>query len=286
MGAMRTTNDLACEVTVGAPTDRPPFSFPSKVERETVDTGPSPVDDTESELWRRLRSGRDAQARQQLILLYLDLARRIAGMVYAKRKGLTADFEDYLQLARVGLLEAIDRFDPARNANFATFATYRIRGAVLNGLARANEIAAQTAQYRRARLAERAASIGEGSAPTAPGPLEGMVDVVVGLALAFALDEHDHAESAPTDPHQLYEVKQLSERLAQVVRGLPQRERLIIRYHYFDHLEFIEIGQRLGLSKGRVSQLHARALRLSRDALGVWSRPAPATGIAPLLIGR
>lgn len=286
MEATRTTNDLARSTTVGAPAGRPSFSFPSMVVGGTVDASPSPIDDTENELWRRLRSSRDAQARQQLVLRYLDLARRIAGMVYAKRKRLTADFEDYLQLARVGLLEAIDRFDPARNANFATFATYRIRGAVLNGLARASEIAAQTAQYRRTRLAERAASVSEGSAPTASGPLEGMVDVVVGLALAFALDEHDPAEAAPTDPHRLYEVKQLSERLAQVVRGLPRRERLIIRHHYFEHLEFIEIGQRLGLSKGRVSQLHARALRLSREALGVWFPSAPATGMAPLSIGR
>ena len=283
MGAMGSTKESAH----GASPARPPLASPT-MERKAADA--APMDPSEGALWQRLRAGRDVAARQQLILRYLDLARRIAGMLYAKRKGLSADFEDYLQLARVGLLEAIDRFDPARNANFATFATYRIRGAVLNGLARANEIAAQTAQYRRARLAERAASVGQASTPSAADPLAGAVDVVIGLALAFALDEYGHPEPAtdpsPTDPHQLYEVKQLSERLARVVQDLPQRERLIIRYHYFDHLEFIEIGQRLGLSKGRVSQLHARALRLSRDALGVWFRSASAAGMAPLSLGR
>ena len=71
---------------------------------------------------------------------------KLAAYAYARRGPQAPEFADFLQWARLGLMEAFDRYDPAREAAFMTFAGYRIRGAILNGLEHVTEGAAQWAQ--------------------------------------------------------------------------------------------------------------------------------------------
>ncbi|HJX10080.1 MAG TPA: sigma-70 family RNA polymerase sigma factor, partial [Candidatus Binatia bacterium] len=68
-----------------------------------------------------------------------------------------------------------------------------------------------------------------------------------------------------SDPYQSFEIKRLRERMAELLTALPERERSIIRHHYFEHREFVVIAGMLEISKGRVAQLHARALQRLRD---------------------
>jgi RNA polymerase sigma factor FliA len=215
---------------------------------------------------------------------YLELTQRIAASLFAKRINNTVSFDDYLQYARVGLLEALDRYDPAREASFETFATYRIRGAVLNGLEKSTESAAQAAFRRRSRHRERAQSlllpdtheaaefgesIDDGSSGPRVDPFAGMVDFAILLAMGYVLEDSGEWNPAgadrAADPYKSVQLERVRARLSLLVDALPQRERLIVRYHYFEHLEFQAIGAILELSKGRVSQLHARALRLIRE---------------------
>jgi RNA polymerase sigma factor for flagellar operon FliA len=236
---------------------------------ESIDSGPAIGE--EAELWRQFCSRRDPETRRTLIQHYLHLARRIAGSIYAQRYTEVVEFEDCLQYARVGLIEAIDRFDPSQNVQFATFATYRIRGSILNGLEHASERAAQHKQRRRVRLSERVASIRtDDSRSSGSDPFADMVDVTLALALGYILEDsgmwRSPHEDADTDPYRSLELGRLRERFALIVQALPEREQLIVRWHYFEHMEFGMIGEMLGLSKGRISQLHARALRLVRDA--------------------
>lgn len=228
---------------------------------------PEPSDE---ELWLRYVADREAGVRHTLVRRYLDLARKIAASLYAQRVDNSVDFQDYLQYARVGLLESIDRYDPAREAAFPTYATYRIRGAILNGLERATEHTAQREHRRRVRAQERLLSVRERIEGDSRDMLNEMIDVTIALALGYVLEESGlwkRLDDDPAvDPYRSLEFKRLRERLTLIVGALPEREQLIVKYHYFEHMEFLAISELLGLSKGRVSQLHSRALRLIREA--------------------
>src|SRR5262249_3296131 len=172
------------------------------------------------------------------------------------------EFADYLQWARVGLLEAFERYDPQREASFVTFAGYRIRGAILNGLEHASESAAQWA-HRKALEQERVESMLEEAHDAEE--LERLPPLTLGPALGFApADAGLSAEPETYDPYRVLELKRLRERLLVIVQALPEREGRIVRWHYFEQMDFKLIAAALRLSKGRISQLHARALKLIR----------------------
>jgi RNA polymerase sigma factor for flagellar operon FliA len=168
-------------------------------------------------------------------------------------------------------MESIDRFDPSREASFPTYATYRIRGAILNGIEHASEHTAQREHRRRVRSEERLISARErAGGEDEKDALSEMVDVTIALALGYVLEDsglwRSLDEDSESDPYKSYEFKRLRERMGLIVQALPEREQAIVKYHYFEHMEFIDIGELLGLSKGRISQLHSRALRLIREA--------------------
>lgn len=227
---------------------------------------------SDAALWQEYCQTHRPELRARLISRYLEMTHRIAAALYRRRVTNTVPFEDYLQLGRVGLLEAIDRYDPAREASFGTFATYRIRGAILNGLEKATESAAQAADRRRARIRERTQSfeLDEESREGPTGDLfAGMVDMTIMLAMGYVLEDDGRwnpagAESA-ADPYRSLHLEHVRARLHMLVDALPERERLIVRSHYFEHMEFQAIAEMLEVTKGRVSQLHARALKLVRE---------------------
>lgn len=224
----------------------------------------------ETTLWRRFIEEQDKTARLALVEHYLDTARIIAAKLYAHRPSSELEFSDYMQYATVGLLEAIDKYDPARNASFKTYASYRIHGAILNGIEKISEKLEQGAFVRRLRR-ERAASLKQEVKGDAKGDLfYEMVDVAIGLALGYMLEDSgmflDETKKMADDPYHCCELKLLQERILPIVDALPDRERLVIQYHYYQYVDFKDIGEVLGVSTGRVSQIHARALALLRQA--------------------
>src|SRR5258708_25318829 len=114
------------------------------MEREAA---PEPVSDHEDEgaLWRQYLAGRDAALRAKLIERYLPAVHKIAAYVYSKRGPQAPEFADYLQWARLGMIEAFERYDPGRAAAFLPLAGYRLRRAILPGLHRAPQEAPQAA---------------------------------------------------------------------------------------------------------------------------------------------
>jgi RNA polymerase sigma factor FliA len=224
------------------------------------------MSEDERALWQRHAVQHDLKARALLIERYLGLARRVAATMYALRSDNSVEFAEYLQYARVGLLEAMDRYEPERDVSFSTYASYRIRGAVLNGLETVSEQAAQK-HYRREVMKERAESL---QGKSGEDRFAALVDFTISLALGYALEESgiwkETDESEGVDPYRVFELKFLQERLVRILEAMPDRERNLIRMHYFDHLDFQEIARRLGLSKSRIAQLHRSALTLMRQA--------------------
>lgn len=219
----------------------------------------------EQQQWLGWRCDRDVRAREALIGRYLAFARSVAARLYSLRIDDSIQFEDYLQHARIGLLEAVDRFDPGRGVPFKTFANRRVRGAILNGLDRDTERAAQH-RYHVDRVQERMESIK--SARTQPG-LGGLVEITVNLALGLVLDSESEPEdeSPESNPYAVTEVAQLKRRIAEAIDRLPERERWIVQQHYVNGFEFQEIAAALQLTKGRISQLHSRAIGRIRESV-------------------
>ena len=172
--------------------------------------GSAPAADPEPErsLWEEYGRTRQPETRQRLVQRYMDMAHRIAGHLFGRRLSAMRSLSTtYLQYARVGLLEAIDRYDPAREASFATFAGYRIRGAdTQRAFEQTTELAAQAAiQRRHSRLRERAYSIEirdmrplsperDSVDPESDGTqlerFAGMVDMAILLALGYVLEDN------------------------------------------------------------------------------------------------
>jgi len=229
----------------------------------------------EASLWERFAAG-DAEARGQLIERYLPLCRMIAASIYGKRVADDAEFADYMQYATLGLIEAVENFDWKRGVQFNTFATYRIQGAIRNNIANFSERREQIGLVVRLKK-ERLESIklAAEAQPARRGKSTGLVRDMAEVAVIWALSyllEGSGMLAPRAEPHyveQFYdslELRQLRDRLVGLVDALPDQERRVVKYHYFQNLEFTEIAKIFGVTKGRISQIHKRALVLLREA--------------------
>jgi RNA polymerase sigma factor FliA len=225
----------------------------------------------ESALWQRLRESGDADAREQLLQLHLPYARIVAATYYGKRFSNEMQFDDFLQYASVGMLEALDRYDPARGVQFRTFAARRMHGSILNGIERLTERQQQIAARQRLRK-ERLQDVGElaglqaqDKIPDDPGQLLSMVsDVGIGLAICWMLEGTGMVEGVDSCLQPFYRtvaLRQLRERLLHAIDSLPPQERFVVRSHYLQDQPFDTVADTMQLTKGRISQIHKQALQ-------------------------
>jgi len=196
--------------------------------------------------------------------------------------------DDLISAGMVGLVEAAHRYEPDRGASFVTFAYRRVRGAVIDFLRRRDSVS-KSARQRMTRLRRqirefreregRKPSVGELAAAT------GLQEDTVTRLLSYerwddmaSLDSTvQDAEGSSTalaqlvpgeqsTPLQELERKELVERLTDALERLPDRQQKVLVLYYYEELYMKEIGEVLGLSESRISQLHSQALyRLSRE---------------------
>lgn len=219
-------------------------------------------------LWRCHLDRQDRDARERLILLYLPFARAVAGGLYGQHVHHEAEFGDYVQWATLGLIESLDRYDPGRGAHFRTYAQARMAGAIRNGLQHASDRQEQASLHRR-RTAERLASLKRGSAVEDPmasagALLRGMADLGAGMFLAFMLEDsamlQSEGQALPDGCYESLRYKQEERQLRQRIGQLSPRQQSVVELHYFQGLRFQQISELLGITKGRVSQIHRQAL--------------------------
>ena len=220
-------------------------------------------------MWRALRTEDSVTARESLFSYYLPFGRVMAAKLYARRATNEVEFDDFMQLASVGLLEAIDRYRLDLGASFKTYAASRIQGSILTGIEKFSDSIQQAALRGRVKK-ERLESLHNDMEPTPDTDLFAeMAEVAIGLALGYVLEGSGmYADAEPSYPDNAYsrcEMKQLAQRVRTVVENLPERERAIITLHYYEHVPFHEIAERMSITKGRVSQIHARAMRLLKE---------------------
>lgn len=243
------------------------------------------------DLWQRYRSTGDSRAREALVLAYSPLVKYVAGRMGS---GLPAhiDEADLISYGLSGLIAAIERFDPVRENKFETFAIPRIRGAILDEL-RALDWVPRTVRSR-ARELERANVRLEGQLLRAPTDeelaaelhitVEELQDTLLEISRStiVALDElwntparkgeqvaliETVADLEAPDPQAAFDSSERHQLVSAAISALPERERLVISLYYYEELTLREIGEVLGVTESRVSQMHAKAALRLRSKL-------------------
>ncbi|HEX7814747.1 sigma-70 family RNA polymerase sigma factor [Dyella sp.] len=222
-------------------------------------------DAEEQHLWMRWRSDNEEAARDALVMQYSPWARLMARDIYMRVHLMSDTWRDCAQNAMIGMLDAMARFDPSLGIKFTSYARSRVRGAVFDGLRDLTE------SHRQARAREVLEDRVESLADDTEGEdlLESFVSMTVGLGLGFLMD----AQSIPAEIEAALSHYQESERdgllsdIGQQLDKLKERERTILVLHYYHQLPFVDIAEQLKLTKGRVSQLHKRALEQLRILL-------------------
>jgi RNA polymerase sigma factor for flagellar operon FliA len=250
------------------------------------------VDETQA-LWQEYRSSRDQETRDRLILTYAPLVKFVAGRVGANLPS-HVDEQDLVSYGLLGLIGAIERFDPDREIKFETFAIARIRGAIIDELRSLDWVPRSV--RTRARQIERAIATLEKELMRAPtdeeiarklgvttDELEESLHEISRTSVA-ALDElwspsgtGDQVSLIDTieddsgpDPEMSLEQNEVKEALAEAISDLPEREKLVVTLYYYEELTLREIGEVLGVTESRVSQLHTKAiLRMKAHLSGV-----------------
>jgi RNA polymerase sigma factor FliA len=228
------------------------------------------------------------QERNQLIERYLPYVRSIAGKIM-KTLSAHIEFNDLVRHGEVGLIEAADRFDPKVGVNFKTFAYYRIRGAIYDGLREMGWLS--RTQYARQKFQEAATSYlaaagADGGGP--PGSVQDEVNAVselvgglvpiyiTSLEAGDAMQIEDDRGPTPSEELEMGESRQA---IFESIEELPEQEREIIQMYYFKDLTLQEVSERLGLSKSWASRLHSRAVqslqKLVARKLGTEAPEAP-----------
>jgi RNA polymerase sigma factor for flagellar operon FliA len=192
--------------------------------------------------------------------------------------GLDGDAEDLVAYAYEGLLEARRRYDPARGVQFKSFAYYRVRGALLDGVRRmaylprrayARLKAAEAVDLEGEPLSEAHAATASGDAGVAVETSLRALDGVLGrVAAAYCTAAAaDEQEQLPRDPERKLIAEEQRVLVLRALETLPEQERHLVRGHYIDGRNFDELAKELGLSKSWASRLHSRALGRLREAL-------------------
>lgn len=215
----------------------------------------------EQELWTSYRPGNSRAAHQALFFRYAPWARSVARAVYRRIRVPQVEWADYAHNATVGLLEAMGRFDPLRGIDFPGYAKPRVRGSVFNGLR--SFLADYTRREGGSRMLDRMESL---DASPDDDVLGQIISSVTGLGIGFLLDSTATQEAFQTDqdPCAVAERHQMDDLLEAAMDRLEGRERTIMELHYRQHVPFVEIAGLLGVTKGRVSQIHRAAIERIR----------------------
>jgi len=235
---------------------------------------------SEAGLWTRYRVARDPGARAQLVERHLGLVRYVVrAMVPRIAQVEAADLES---AGTLGLLRALDKFDPSRGLAFSTYAVQRIRGAILDDL-RARDPAPRSTRRNARRLAAATSRL-EQHLGRPPAPLQ--VAEALGIDLStlwrwqaalpptcpMSLDDamgsaqFEAAVGTPAPQGDLLDPEQTACLEAAIAR-LPERERAVVVLSFYERLTHREIGRRLDVSESRISQIRSQALRRLRDWL-------------------
>jgi RNA polymerase sigma factor for flagellar operon FliA len=271
-------------------TEEQPVSEATHDELDDFDESEIDADAALAELWDRYVVDRAPELRDRLILHYAPLVKYVAGRVGS---GLPAHVEqaDLISYGTFGLIDAITRFEPAREVKFESYAMSRIRGAIIDELRNTDWIPRSVRM--KARQFERTVATLEAQLQRTPTDEEvaeamemdvedvrkflGQLSLVNVVALDELLTDEDGGgaprlvdtlqDSSALDPQAMAEHGEARQMLARAVEQLPDREKVVVSLYYFEGLTLADIGRVLGVTESRICQLHTKAVLHLRTKL-------------------
>lgn len=240
--------------------------------------------------WRRFKASKDPKARATIIDNYAYLVKITAGRVVTNLPP-NMEREDLYTAGAMGLIKAVDQFDPGRQVKFETYAIALIRGAILESL-REEDWVPRSVRERSKTLertffelelklgtppSEQQVADHLGMTPddlsrimaeTGRGSVVSLDDIILGGEGSERLHLGDVVPDEASSPVADVEVRERIRQLGVAIDRLPERERLVIALYYYEGLTFKEIGKVLAVSESRVYQLHTQAVLRMRGYLG------------------
>ena len=237
----------------------------------------------QAQLWERFLKDRDREAREQIILSYVALVKYIAGRLAMYFKGYY-EMDDLISAGIPGLINAVDKYNPNRKVKFETFASIKIRGAILDWVRSFSWVPRSV--YTESRRVEQTIASLEQSSGRSPDDEEvagclgitlneyrRMLEKIAPVTLLpldsdrsqnNAVDELDR-ESGTEGILESITLEETKQELVGEISRLPDKEKLVVSLYYYNGLTLKEIGKVLGVTESRVSQLHSQAIiRLRR----------------------
>jgi RNA polymerase sigma factor for flagellar operon FliA len=247
---------------------------------KTVDT---------DKLWAEYQKKPSAEMRDQLIIAYSQLVKLVAGRL-SMYLGHNVEYEDLVSYGIFGLIDAIDKFDMDKNVKFETYASLRIRGAILDQIRKMDWIP-RTVRQRQRRIDDAIKSIEMRTGKTASDEeiaqeLGVSEDELLSwqsqlkVTNVVSLNEFEEQGAGPepvmdatfnshfAQPEDVVEEAELKEKLVEALALLTEKERRVIELYYYEDLTLKEISGVLAVSESRVSQLHTKALLKMRKKMG------------------
>ncbi len=239
-------------------------------------------------LWARLCATHDPALRERMIVQYAPLVKYVVGRMAVSMPGVLSS-EDIISYGTIGLIQAVDRYDPTVGVKFETYAIRRIKGAIIDAIRSLQQLSRDASRRARdldhayddltqqfGRLPtnrEVANHLGMNAEEFGQALLDSSMSVVSlnnpmggGDGERPSLLEQIADEDTPGVDAQV-ERQHLYKALVQAIQNLSERDRLVVNLYYYEELTLKEISEVLGVSTSRVSQLHAAAVFKLRAAL-------------------
>lgn len=248
------------------------------------------MDDTgKKKLWEEYAGNKSPEVREKIILEYAPLVKVVAGRL-SMYLGYNVEYEDLVSYGIFGLIDAIDKFDCMKDVKFETYASLRIRGAILDQIRKMDWIPRTIRQKQKridAAIKEIETQYGRSATDEEIAKILGITDeeyldwqsqmkITNVVSLNEFLEqgsevsnEAGSTKSAAFDsPEEILERDELKKMLEQALELLTEKERKVIVLYYYEDLTLKEISNILEVSESRISQLHTRALQKMRGRMG------------------
>lgn len=249
------------------------------------------MSDKVSILWAQYKENQQLEARDELIIHYAHIVKYVANRL-AINLSSVVEKDELISYGIEGLIDAIEKYDHRRNIKFETYAITRIRGAMIDGLRSMDWVPVSVRQKSKdlekayakleARLGraatdtEVAAELGISSDSLAAMLKEIAATTIISLDDFLPGDEGEEKkkriidmleDNMPADALEMVELSEVKEVLSNSISRLPEKEKTVIYFYYYEGLTLKEIGAALSLSESRISQLHTKAILRLRGSL-------------------
>ena len=237
-------------------------------------------------IWDRYMRTKETELRDQLILEYIHVVNLVAGRM-GMYLGYTVEYDDLVGYGIFGLIDAIDKYDMAKNVKFETYASLRIRGSILDHIRKMDWVPRTLRQKQKkidGAITKLEADLGRPATDEEIANELGLTtDELDGwrseaeLSNMISLDDYleqgnegriDTLGSHFAGPEQAAMQEELKKTLAEALQTLTEKEQQVITFYYYEELTLKEISQILEVSESRVSQLHTKALKKIKERLG------------------